>query len=181
MIRERLAEVPVGGHSRHKQSNVMCETATGKTKHLTSDMEKSSKNTPCYIKFSKNLGKGVIAQVLFLPRLYLEWCTALKKHNHSALAACKPWKWNIFSFQSHLCKEPGSVNPWGDSKFNDQTVVEIRLKYHWQISLAERNFRKETGSGRSLLFLICSENAVSQWKANRRENNTMHYKMWIWV
>lgn len=37
-------------------------------------------------------------------------------------------------------------NPWGDSKFNDRTVLAIRLKYHWQITSAGRNFRKEVGS-----------------------------------
>lgn len=63
-----LAEVPVEGHSRHTQSSGMCETATGKTKHPTSVMEKSSKSTPYYIKFSKILGKGVTAQVLFSAR-----------------------------------------------------------------------------------------------------------------
>lgn len=147
-----------------------------KTAHLASVMETSSKSPPWHIKLSKQSWErfhcpGIISW---------QGCTVnavqLPKNRITVLWQCVNHGNGRLSVPRVICaRNQALFNPWGDWKFNNWTVLEIRLKYHWQIRLAERNFRKEAGSLPPASYL--SENAVSQQKANRRQTNTMQYKI----
>ena len=141
-----------------------------KTAHLTSVMETSSKSPLWHIKLSKQSWE----RLRCLSVISWQGCTVNavqhSKNRITVLCQCVNHGNGRLSVSRVIsARNQALFNPWGDSEFNDWTVLEIRLKYHWQIRLAKRNFRKEAGSLPPTSYLLrkCSISTKSKQEGDQ--------------
>lgn len=144
-----------------------------KTAHLTSVMETSSKSPPWHIKLSKQSWER-----LCCPNI-ISWqsCTVnvvqrSKKTELQCSDSVQTMEMEDYQCPeslvqgSRLCLIPGVTQSLMTERY-------LRLGWNTTGKLHRPGEISERRLGHSLLLLLCSENAVSQLKANRRETNTM--------
>lgn len=112
--------------------------------NLTSLMETSFKSPHWHIKLSKQYWERLHCWSIISCQGCILNDVQHAKTTITVLWQCVNHENERLSVSRVICiRNQPLFNPWGDSKFNDLTVLEIRLKYQWQIRLAERNFRRD--------------------------------------